>query len=425
MTVRVITADVFDGLAQLENESVHCVVTSVPYFGLRDYGTGTWEGGDPACDHVEVPTPRTANSIAASKLQGGKATIQISHTMKGNCRHCGAVRIDKQIGLEPTLGDYLDKMVEVFREVRRVLRKDGTCWINIGDAFAGSWGAQGRQGSTGEMTKRSVSSARQIAAAAKRDGGTGSLNRAPGLKPKDLMMVPARLAITLQDDGWLLRQDIIWHKTNPMPETTKDRPTTAHEHVFLLTRSQRYFYDAAAIMEPVSGTANARAAKIPAGRDCAPGHHGAFHRAGRGGVNPKAAAAGFGVKANGGYSSAITEVVSARNKRSVWSIPTAPFSEAHFATMPPALAEPCILAGCPVGGSVLDPFGGAGTTGLVADRLGRDAVLIELNADYAAMAERRIARDRIERGNGTMAEVAAAGLPETPLEAWIRGGATA
>jgi DNA modification methylase len=224
-------------------------------------------------------------------------------------------------------------MVEVFREVHRVLRDDGTVWLNLGDSYA-----------------------------------TGA-----GLKPKDLIGIPWRVAFALQADGWYLRQDIIWSKPNPMPESVTDRCTKAHEYVFLLSKSARYYYDADAIAEAVEygenratflgGTERLRKANLCSG-----------------GLQPS----------DKGMD---RQSVSTRNKRSVWEVATAPFSEAHFATFPPALIEPCILAGCPKGGTVLDHFGGAGTTGLVADRLGRDAVLIELNPEYAAMAERRIRED--------------------------------
>ena len=320
MSVRILQGDCRDVLKTLPDESVHCVVTSPPYFGLRDYG------------------------------------------------------VDGQIGLEDSPQAFVATMVEVFEEVRRVLRSDGTCWLNIGDSYAGSWGAQSRpQGPSGEMADRSVISARQIRAHPRFEGKTGTVGAEWGLKPKDLMLVPFRLALALQAAGWWVRQDIIWHKPNPMPESILDRCTKAHEYLFLLAKSERYYYDAKAIAEPA----------IHAGETVALGAKSLS----------KGQAAGMNVKASGNGTADSVLVGDTRNKRSVWTVTTKAYTEAHFATFPTALIEPCILAGCPVGGLVLDPFGGAGTTGLVADRLGRDAILIELNPEYAAMAKRRIQGD--------------------------------
>jgi hypothetical protein len=262
-----------------------------------------------------------------------------------------------------------------------------------------------------------------------------------------LMGLPWQLAFALRADGWWLRQDIIWSKPNPMPESIRDRCTKAHEYLFLLAKSERYFYDAEAIKEeavsdhgsgngfdgrqggalhmPMSGGMGStepwtpkskRKIKMPDGWDTGAGGHGSFHRKGRekgetrelgskGEETPQEvrSSAGARMGRGAGWRDDPSTSPDTRNKRSVWHVPSAPFSEAHFATFPPALIEPCILAGCPEGGTVLDPFGGAGTTGLVADRLGRDAILIELNPDYAAIAERRIAKD-----GGLFAEVKAA-----------------
>lgn len=357
MSVKIINADVMDGLRQLADESVHCVVTSPPYWGLRDYGTGEWEGGDAGCDHLKVSD--SVKAVATSTLGGGKkSTGHQQEGFKNVCGKCGARRIDRQIGLEPTPAAYVARLVDVFREVRRVMRKDGTCWVNLGDSYAAT-----TKGSSGKGEKQ-ISNAGTLLADRR-------WSVPAGLKPKDLVGIPWRVAFALQDDGWWLRQDIIWSKPNPMPESVTDRCTKAHEYVFLLTKSAQYHYDADAIAESsiyagatIDYTGNVKnntADKVlqrtlPKGRK-------------------------------------IT-IADTRNKRSVWTIATAPYSEAHFATFPPELPELCIKAGCPVGGTVLDPFGGAGTTGLVADRLQRNAVLIELNPDYAAMAEARIDRDR-------------------------------
>ena len=279
MGYKLLVGDCRDILPTLPAESVHCCMTSPPYWGLRDYG------------------------------------------------------VTGQIGLEPTIDQFVAEMVAVFREVRRVLRKDGTLWLNLGDSYA-------------------------------------SRSAADGLKPKDLCGIPWRVAFALQADGWWLRQDIIWSKPNPMPESVTDRCTKAHEYVFLLTKAERYYYDAEAIKEDA----------IHAGRVVE--YDG----------TQKNSTAAAEQRMRTRIDQNVT-VGSSRNKRSVWEVATAPFSEAHFATFPPALIEPCIKAGCPKGGTVLDPFGGAGTTGLVADRLQRNAILIELNPKYAEMANRCIHDD--------------------------------
>jgi DNA modification methylase len=342
MSIRILNCDVLEGLAQLPDESVHCVVTSPPYWGLRDYG------------------------------------------------------VDGQIGLEPTPAEFVVRMVGVFREVRRVLRKDGTCWMNLGDSYAGSWGAQSRGDEyPGGLEGTSPIQAHSIKASVRDQSGTGSLKRTPGLKSKDLIGIPWRVALALQADGWWLRSDIIWSKPNPMPESVTDRPTKAHEYIFLLTKSERYHYDADAVREPASYLQ-------PNSPDSISSPYGqGFTRRAKGNAKTFRGGVYVGGKSfdndaqmeRDSHGNAPNETLS-RNKRSVWTIATAPFPEAHFATFPPELPEICIKAGCPVGGTVLDPFGGAGTTGLVADRLQRNAILIELNPEYAAMAERRINGDR-------------------------------
>jgi site-specific DNA-methyltransferase (adenine-specific) len=248
-------------------------------------------------------------------------------------------------------------MVEVFREVRRVLRDDGTLWLNLGDSYAAMRDSKASPDSlrSGDGTKVSGASNRNPANL-----------RASNLKHKDLVGIPWRIAFALQADGWWLRQDIIWHKPNPMPESVTDRCTKAHEYVFLLTKSARYFYDAEAIKEEATG------------RD--PGNVNEHKHAGQAMAETKAGLASIGASET-------------RNKRSVWTITTKPFSGAHFAVMPPDLVEPCVLAGCPESGTVLDPFGGAGTTALVADRLGRNAIICELNPEYVQIAVDRIKQD--------------------------------
>jgi len=338
MSVRIMIGDCRARLAEMPDQSAQTCVTSPPYFGLRDYGH------------------------------------------------------DGQIGLEPTPDEFVAAMVAVFREVRRVLRDDGTLWLNLGDSYAANRPYQAP--STKGGSKHSDSQA-----------AGGKASKVPvGLKAKDLIGIPWRVAFALQAEGWYLRQDIIWAKPNPMPESVQDRCTKAHEYIFLLSKGPRYHFDADAIAEGMADSSIARLAQnveLQAGSNRVPGKtNGAMKAVGRArGIPPGHAAyassdqSGLDDVARGGR----------RNKRSVWTVATQPFKEAHFATYPPELIEPCILAGCPVGGTVLDPFGGAGTTGLVADRLGRDAVLIELNPEYAAMALRRIAGDA-----GMFADVVAA-----------------
>lgn len=307
MTVRLLIGDCRERLRELEAESVHCCVTSPPYFGLRDYG------------------------------------------------------VDGQIGLEETPDAFVAQMVEVFREVRRALRGDGTLWLNLGDSYAndGKWG-----GTSGGKHVPALHGATSI----------GRGRKTTGLKPKDLIGIPWRVAFALQADGWYLRQDIIWVKPNPMPESVRDRCTKAHEYLFLLSKGPRYHFDAEAIAE---------AAARPEGPGTLDTHkykYGEAYKAGAGEHRTAANLDKIGPRET-------------RNKRSVWTVGSEPFKGAHFATFPPSLIEPCILAGCPVGGTVLDPFGGAGTTGLVADRLQRNAVLIELNPAYAEIARKRLDSD--------------------------------
>lgn len=223
----VVCAEALDYLRTLPDGCVNCCVTSPPYYGLRDYGTGSWVGGDPACDHA----PRAQVASSKTSTNGGALRDKPSNT----CR-CGARRIDGQIGLENSPDEYLDKLVVVFREVRRVLRSDGVAFVNMGDSYAGS----GKGGNPDDSEWAGFVGNTQREQSAKPNGK----NVPNGFKPKDLMMMPARLAIALQADGWYLRSEVVWSKPNPMPESVCDRPTKAHEMVYLLTKSPRYFYDA-------------------------------------------------------------------------------------------------------------------------------------------------------------------------------------
>jgi len=273
MPIRILEGNCLNVLDDLAEQSVYTCITSPPYFGLRDYDA---EG---------------------------------------------------QIGLETTPDEYVSNIVNVFRKVKRVLRDDGTVWLNLGDTYCGT----GHKGEHKDPKYKEGRTAQKVAVN----------NKLEGFKSKDLIGIPWMVAFALRQDGWYLRQDIIWHKPNPMPESVKDRCTKAHEYIFLLSKKDKYYYDYEAVKEEAVGEM----------------------------------------------------LFETRNKRSVWSVITEPLKEAHFAVFPSDLIKPCILAGCPEGGTVLDPFGGAGTTGLVADRHGRNAILIELNKDYSEIARNRIYND--------------------------------
>ena len=447
----IIIGDVLDPAtwAGIPDGHVQTCITSPPYWGLRDYGTATWEGGDPECDHCVDRFATAVSEKQASNAASG------SKQARDTCPKCGARRIDAQLGLEATPEEFIERMVEVFRHVRRVLRDDGTLWLNMGD----SYNAQTGKGFPGTGQVRLDENSRN----ARR-------KRPPGLKPKDLCGIPWRLALALQADGWYLRQDIIWAKPNPMPESCTDRCTKAHEYIFLLTKKPRYFCD----MEAIKETCNYPEGSWGRSRcydDDETGKLRSFY--------------GNGSQWKGGAT---------RNKRSVWTVPTAPYSEAHFATFPPELIRPCVLAGtsakgaCPECGApwvrvvevqdpegrlgsgyhnhkddlargqrgvfaadgaptrqtvgwepgcacereaelihpdgtstpcepytvpciVFDPFMGSGTTGMVARQHDRDYLGIELNPDYAEMARHRIGANT-EPGYTTAAAPADAPLFE-------------
>ena len=268
-----------------------------------------------------------------------------------------------QIGLEATPAAYVSALVAVFRDVRRVLKNDGVLWLNLGDSYASKW-ACSRRNIVGSGSLEN----------GKRDGRPDRL--VDGLKEKDLIGIPWRVAFALQADGWYLRQDIIWHKPNPMPESVRDRCTKAHEYLFMLTKRERYFYDADAIAEPLAESSVARLNQNVEARTGTTRHVG---------------------KTNGNFKAQGNLETGKRNKRSVWTISTRPFKEAHFATFPPALVEPCILASSRPGDTALDPFFGAGTTGLVAQQHGRDWIGVEINPAYAEIARARLAGEKIER----------------------------
>lgn len=410
--------DCRDVLRGLPDESVHCVVTSPPYWNLRDYGTGLWEGGDESCDHLQ-PVSYKNSTLGASS--GGRTEETHARSVGAQavpyldlCGKCGARRVDNQLGLESTPEEYVANMVDVFREVRRVLRHDGTCWLNLGDTY--STGGKGIS-----RTEKQASNKGSLI--------PGSNTPPPGLKPKELVGIPWRTALALQADGWWLRSDIIWAKNNPMPESVKDRPTKSHEYLFLLSKSAKYFYDHFAIMEPAEwarwgdqtnskheGSESAASWIKPATK---------AQLAKRGKQHPDRKE----TNGSGGFYDSSFES-GFKNSRSVWTINTEAYSAAHFATFPTELPTRCIKAGtsekgcCPVCGApwvrvlteafdyvapkmvgwepgcprtcpghvetpvpctVMDPFGGSGTTGFVARELGRRSVLVELSTEYAQL----------------------------------------
>lgn len=363
-TIDILVGDCRQLLREGPADSINCIVTSPPYFGLRDYN------------------------------------------------------MPEQLGLEPTPEEFIANLVAVFREARRVLRDDGTLWLNLGDTYTGSGRGgnpggsstlKGGQASQEASMIRRTRPAAEIGATARDAAVTGHAMRLRGVAGnKQLLGIPWRVALALQADGWFLRQDIIWHKPNPMPESVRDRCTKAHEYLFLLSKSEKYYFDHEAIKEPAALSSVARLSQAnlehQAGSDRVPGK-----------TNGRMKAVGHlpGNKSHKGttayqefyerqhtkaglmdYCERVRKdpsLMMKRHKRSVWTVATKGFKGAHFATFPPALIEPCILAGCPVGGTVLDPFAGTGTTAQVARQHGRNAVLLELNPEYAQMAQARLA----------------------------------
>jgi len=446
MESSIICGDALEELKRLPSESVDCVITSPPYWGLRDYGTAKWEGGDKDCKHTGVARRCDNQDNSKSSSNRGSSSDKVSK----DCIYCDAKRIDDQIGLEKTPEEYVNKMVEVFREVKRVLKKEGTLWLNLGDSY----------NSQPPGNKKPLSDASGLPNSTEnlemRRAGYVRPKHISGLKPKDLVGIPWRVAFALQADGWYLRQDIIWAKPNPMPESVTDRCTKSHEYVFLLSKSQKYYFDNEAIKEKYASEPHEYYAQklhsiggTSSGRDMEDRFYGS----------------------------------SGRNKRSIWTITTKPFSEAHFATFPEDLIEPMIKAGtsekgicpecgkawvrivekekapkdvftkrnCPTDGFihsgsadygemmghggklqewrdehpiktlgwkpscscgkepipaiVLDPFAGSGTALVVAKRLKRNFLGIELNPEYVRMAERSLISMRDSGDMKTLKEI--------------------
>ena len=458
--------DCREKLKELPNNFFHTVITSPPYWGLRDYGTGKWTGGNPNCSHIAGKSRNDAD-----REFGTKETLTVQY--RDVCKDCGAVRQDNQIGMEPSPEEYVRKIVRTFQEVKRVLRPDGTLWLNLGDSYSSG----GRTSTTNQSVRGD------------KDYGVTRPPVSSSIKPKDLVGIPWRVALALQEDGWYLRQDIIWHKPNPMPESVKDRCTKSHEYIFLFSKNRKYFYDNEAIKEPVKkdwGTRNRTNGKYHnTGTGLQPhsgltksydrknkrsvwlveekshGKYGsqeneAKHRQGihanrgdnliavrtklptqkefveflRSKTNAKVLAENTDIPLtkiehwfrfdNSGFAYPTIEdwkkvrkhiddydvmdegltyfelktdevaVSDKKNKRSVWSITNKPYKGAHFATYPPDLIEPCILAGSEKGDIILDPFMGSGTTAMVAKSLGRDYIGCELHEDYGNLIQKRV-----------------------------------
>lgn len=327
--MQIITGEATEALRLLPSGCCSTCVTSPPYYGLRDYGT------------------------------------------------------DGQIGLEETPEQYIERLVAIFREVRRVLKDDGTLWINIGDSYAGSGKGRNADGTHSNKTPDKESHGQK----------NGKNSKAPaceGYKPKDLFGIPWLLAFALRADGWYLRADIIWQKPNAMPESVKDRPTRAHEYVFLLSKSARYFYNAEAVKEPAVGFYNASPAGSKGTRKPNARRRGNSRTFRGGGAYTHDRAAENSASVERDSHGLTPNETGKRNRRTVWTIATRPYKGAHFATFPEELVRPCILAGSRPGDTVLDPFCGSGTTGAVAIQEGRDFIGIEINPEYSKMSEQRI-----------------------------------
>lgn len=435
-------------IKEIPDDSIDLCISSPPYFGLRDYGTGEWTGGNPDCTHQPSGSPKV-RGLASSTLGGGKrSTGHQQEPYAEVCRECGATREDAQMGLEASPDEFIAALVDLYREIRRALKPEGVCFINIGDSYFNY-----RPGFHDDDRPHAFGGERNQSRGMPSDANRSKRgNKYEGIKDKDLIGIPWMLAFALRADGWYLRQEIIWRKPNPMPESVRDRCTKAHESLFLLTKSPRYHFDIDAPAwaelrigdEDANGfrggsyvqssidnadmghrdtIGNRKQRRVPAGWDRSEGAHSPYH--------PDDRSKDVEYTDDDGKTH--------RNRRSVWTVASQPLElemcEAcdtiygkgeyrelkriniadagqpakwrrrcrcgqhdawlsHFATYPPDLIEPCIDAACPKGGIVLDPFGGAGTTGLVADRLQRRSILFELNPKYAALARYRIAQDR-------------------------------
>lgn len=450
MTVKILHGDCVEVLRTLPEKSVQCCLTSPPYWSLRNYGIepSIW-GGDPNCGHEwgddvvdrsrETPGGQDSSGLTnggAAQFAGARFEMRSAF-----CLRCGAWK--GALGLEPEPSQYIENMVAVFREVRRVLKDDGILWLNLGDCYAGSGRGgnpteatstqQGSQETQRQSMAKRARSTKEVGSTQRTAAVTNDARRATrgsqlpawvppptGLKTKDLIGLPWLVAFALRSDGWYLRQWLPWVKRNGVPESVTDRPSVSVETIFLLSKSERYWYDHEAVRRQASASTHARVSQdIAAQAGSLRANGGAKTNGPMKAVirRPKRAEPGTGIRANDSFENATChEVLEDRNLRNAdlffdslqaphglisdetgdplaIDATTQPFKEAHFATFPPNLIVPLIKAGCPDGGVVLDPFGGSGTVGLVAARLKRDAVLIERNPEYVEMARRRISGD--------------------------------
>lgn len=354
LTAEVLVGDNRETLRQLPDQSVQTVVTSPPYWGLRDYGTKSWTGGDELCEHIndKSKTKKFGNDEFNKNRPSREATKLPGYYYDSECGQCGAVQEDFQIGLEQTPQAFIEELCKVFDEVWKVLKDEGTIWVNLGDSYSAQrWSGSGN----GQAINKYKDGHRDI-----------NPEKNSGLPDKNLVGIPWKFAFAMQSRGWYLRSDIIWHKPNPMPESVTDRPTKSHEYIFLMTKNPRYYYDHEAIKEDAIWAEEKRAGQ------------GRLHYDGK------------RQGENGTGQENFVSIVDKKNKRSVWQVNVKGYKEAHFATYPPELITPCILAGSKEGDIVLDPFSGSGTTGEVALQHGRNYIGLELNPEYAKLSEKRL-----------------------------------
>tara|TARA_B100000029_G_scaffold328282_1_gene320599 strand:+ start:3455 stop:4591 length:1137 start_codon:yes stop_codon:yes gene_type:complete len=356
--------DCLEVLKTFPDESVDMCITSPPYWNLRDYGTAEWTGGDETCDHIKTKNLKRDTSggfTGRDKGTRGEQSNTSSSVIqyRDECKKCGAKSIDKQLGLESTPDKFVDNLCDVFDEVQRVLQPHGTCWVNLGDTYISGKSRY----SSSPHTINKVSKDEPMG------GKKVDLRNHPIYKDKSLAMIPNRFAIEMVNRGWILRNELIWHKPNCMPESVKDRFTNDYEKLLFFTKNPRYYFKQQ--LEPVKDSSIERMKYK---------------------MSPKAK---LGLKGTGFKDNAVK--LEGRNKRAVWVIKPSQYKEAHFATFPEKLIESPIDAGCKVGGIVLDPFFGSGTTGVVALRQDKNYIGIEVNHKYIKLAKERLTRPMIER----------------------------
>ena len=349
-----------------EGVKINTCITSPPYYGLRDYGTAKWEGGDINCDHKDARS--RGDDIKDNDKQG--TNVGSRPNKKFMCE-CGATRKDLQIGLEQTPKEYIENMVDVFNHVKELLADDGTLWVNIGDSYSSHKDCKSIGQTLAKGTNRENAHVMDLGKSRVRDT---KMLKSQGLKNKDLIGIPWMLAFALREAGWYLRQDIIWHKPNPMPESVTDRCTKSHEYIFLLSKSDKYYFDHVAIKEP---SVNPESYKGRRKRSSMT-------------EQSEIIMDKFGATRSGFKNIEEGKTYPTRNKRDVWSVNVRPYKGAHFATYPTALIEPCIKAGSRINDIVFDPFMGSGTTAQVALQHGRQYLGCELNKEYEKLQQERI-----------------------------------